>query len=169
MTEKNWYALRSKPRKELALYEQVRARNIELFFPKYRTHAVNPRAAKMRPYFPGYLFVHVDTSEYGMSAFQWMPYSLGLVEFDGEPGLIPTPLIGALKRRIVELEENGEFLQDEYTPGATLKIVAGLFKGYDAIFDSRLDGADRVRILLQLMDSRQMPVELCTGQIAHKT
>ena len=51
-----WYALQSKPMKESLLYEQLKLRAIECYYPFIRVQPVNPRARKVRAYFPGYVF-----------------------------------------------------------------------------------------------------------------
>ena len=55
-----WYALRSKSRKEDAVWRQLQSQGYEVFYPCLRVHPVNPRSRKIVPYFPGYLFVEVD-------------------------------------------------------------------------------------------------------------
>jgi hypothetical protein len=48
-------------------------------------------------------------------------------------------------------------------------ISDGPFAGYEAIFDARVPGSERVRVLLQLLNSqRQVPLELTAGQIKQK-
>ena len=63
----HWYALRSKPCKEDILWRQVGLRGFECFYPRLRVKPVNPRSRKIRPYFPGYMFVRADLSEAGNS------------------------------------------------------------------------------------------------------
>jgi len=164
-----WYALRSKPRKEDIVWQQVRTLNIETFYPRLRVHPVNPRARKVKPYFPGYLFVRVDLDEVGVSCFKWMPHTLGLVSFDGEPSYVPDNLINAIKKRIQEINEAGGEIFDGLNPGDKVWIHSGPFAGYGAIFDARLPGNDRVRVLLQLLaNQRKVPVELSVSQIRQK-
>ena len=63
----------------------------------------------------------------------------------------------------------GGELFDGLNPGDTIVISDGPFAGYEAIFDARLPGSERVRVLLQLLNSqRQIPVELKAGQIKQK-
>ena len=88
-----WYALRSKPHKENMLFGQLKAYGVETYLPVLRVKPVNPRSRKERPYFPGYLFVHVDLAEQGFSSLNWLPGASGLVAFDGEPGMIADQLI----------------------------------------------------------------------------
>ena len=166
MDNNKWYALQAKPRKERVLHQQVLSRKIECFYPRVKVNPVNPRAAKIRPYFPGYMFVNVDITVYGVSTFQWMPYSLGLVGCDGEPGYVPDEIILALKKRITQIKDNGGLVFDQLIPGTSLRIIDGPFRGYEAIFDTRLAGQERVRVLLQLINHRQIPVEMQVRQIA---
>ena len=161
-----WYALRSKPRKEDIVWRQVRSQEIESFFPRLKVNPVNPRARKLIPYFPGYLFIRVDLDEIGLSVFQWMPHSTGLVTFGGEPAPVPDNLIIELSKRMVEISQAGGETFFGLKPGEKVIIEDGPFKGYEAIFDSRIPGSERVRVLLELLgNQRQVPLELNTGQI----
>lgn len=163
-----WYALRSKPRKEETLWRQLRAREVEVFYPQLRVQPVNPRARKVRPYFPGYLFVRTDLEKTGLSFFQWMPHSTGLVTYGGEPAPVPDALINAIKKRVQEISDAGGELFDGLKKGDSVKIKGGPFEGYEAIFDARVDGNERVRVLLKLLSDRNLPVELDSGQVEKK-
>ena len=166
---KNWYVIRSKPRKEDVVWRQVHNRGFETYYPRLRVNPVNPRAKKYRPYFPGYLFVHVDLEDEGMSTFQWMPHTVGLVHFGGEPATVPENLIHTIRKRVDEINEAGGELFEGLHPGDVVYITDGPFKGYEAIFDSRVEGSERVRILLELLgNQRQIPIELDAGQIDQK-
>jgi transcriptional antiterminator RfaH len=164
-----WYALRCKPRKEDVVWRQVRTQGFESFYPLLRVQPVNPRSRKYRPYFPGYLFVRVDISEVGISTFQWMPHAIGLVVFGDEAAVVPEYLIQAIQRRVEEISAAGGELFAGLEPGDKVMINEGPFAGYEAIFDARLPGSERVRVLLQLLTSqRHVPVELNAGQIKRK-
>lgn len=161
----HWYTLHSQPHKEDLLWQQVLSRGYETFYPRLRVQTVNPRARKIRPYFPGYLFVYADLEATGTSVFQWMPYGTGLVCFGGEPAAVPEALINALRRRIKEIADAGGELFDAVKPGDPVMIQGGPFEGYEAIFDMRLPGSERVRVLLKMLSRRNLPVELDAGQI----
>ena len=156
---KKWYVLRSKPRKENALYGEMLARGLDAYLPTLKLKPVNPRSSKTRPYFPGYLFVHVDIEEVGFSTLQWLPYSQGLVKFDGDPPTVPDSLIKRICKHVDAINDAGGeeafFLQR----GDKVRIQAGPFKGYEAIFDSRLQGADRARVFLAMLE-RQLPLDV---------
>jgi transcription antitermination factor NusG len=162
-----WYALRSKPNREDALWHQATARGFEVYYPRTRVQPVNPRARKVKPYFPGYMFVQADMASTGYSAFAWMPYSHGLVLCGSEPSPVPDPIILAMQRRVGQINAAGAE-PDSLTPGQVVEIQAGAFAGFEAIFDSRLSGSQRVRILLQLLNKHWLPLELPAGQVRRK-
>ena len=165
---KYWYALHSHPNKEELLWQQLMAREIECFYPRIPANPVNPRARKIKAYFPGYLFVDADLNTMGLSSFQWMPYATGLIMFGGEPAVVPEALIHTLRQRVDEITRAGGLVLDEVKPGERVVIQDGPFAGYEAIFDMRLAGKERVRVLLQMLTRRTVPVELSAGQIKKK-
>ncbi len=167
--EKAWYALRCKPRKEDVVWQQVRSKGFETFYPRLKVTPVNPRSKKLKPYFPGYMFVQFDLDQVGNSVFQWMPHTLGLVSFGGEAALVPENLIHAIKLRVDEINQSGGEIFDGLQSGDVVRINHGPFAGYEAIFDERLPGSVRVRVLLELLGShRQVPLVLDAGQIERK-
>jgi transcription antitermination factor NusG len=160
-----WYVLHSKPQKEQTVWQQALAQGFEACYPRLQVKPVNPRARTVRPYFPGYLFVRVDVSEVGLSAFQWMPHALGLVCFGGVPAHVPDGFIFAIEQHLAEINAAGGELFHRLKKGDLVTVQDGPFAGYRAIFDVRLGGKDRVRVLLQLLNDRRLPVELRVGQI----
>jgi transcription antitermination factor NusG len=163
-----WYALQSKPNKEDALFGQLENHGFEVFFPRIRVTPVNPRARKIKAYFPGYMFVHVDINAVGLSTFQWMPFARGMVVFDQEPAPVPDPLIQAIRRRVDEVNAAGGEIFEGLRKGDDVFIHEGPFAGYEAIFDVRLPGSERVRVLIKLISQRQVPVELNAGNITRE-
>lgn len=156
----SWYAMRSKPNKEEFLAAQLQAHGLEVFFPTLHVKPVNPRARKFRPYFPNYLFVHVDLETINSSDLNWMPGTAGLVSFGGEPASVPDLLIAALKKQIERHNTLLREQQSNFKRGDVVVIEGGPFAGYEAVFDTHLSGQERVRVLLSLLQRRQMPVEI---------
>ena len=163
-----WYALRSKPNREEALWGEATARGFQVYYPRIRVQPVNPRARKIKPYFPGYMFVQAHIEAVGFSTFAWMPYSNGLVFCGSEPSPVPDVLINAIRRHLDDVNAAGGELFDGLKPGDIVEIQAGPFSGYEAIFDSRLPGNQRVRVLLELLSKGSLPLELPSGQIQRK-
>jgi len=155
-----WYVAHSKLRNEELLWKQFCLRNFESYYPCLKVKTVNPRARKVQPYFPGYLFVHVDLELIGKSTIKWMPGGVGLVSFGDEPAFIPDNLIYAIKQRVASLKLNSDENPVPLHKGDNVAIHAGVFTGYEGIFDIQLSGTDRVRVLLSLLDNRLLPVEM---------
>jgi transcriptional antiterminator RfaH len=163
-TGRKWYVIRAKPRRERYVSEQLATQGLEVFFPAVKVHPVNPRAARERAYFPGYLFVHLDLETIGVNKLRWMPAAVGLLEFGGEPAIVPEALVAQLRRRIANIQAAGGLVFADLATGDSVEITTGPFAGYEAIFDLRLKGSDRVRVLLNLL-RRQVPLELDAGNI----
>ena len=161
-----WYVLSSKPSKEDSLFQHAVTSGFEVYYPTIFMRSTNPTARKFRPYFPGYMFIHVDLVEMGISKIRWMPYTNGLVSFGGEPPSVPDALLSAIRRKVEELSAAaaGKVIHP-FQPGEKVTIQDGPFTGYEAIFDGKLDGKDRVRVLLNLLSGRTIPVELRSGLI----
>jgi transcriptional antiterminator RfaH len=149
--EQHWYVLRTKPHKEHQVYGQLAANDVETYFPTITVTPVNPRASRIRPYFPNYMFVHVDLEAVRVSVMQWLPGAVGLVEFGGIPSQVPDNFVHELRRHIAALEAMGGLTFGELKKGDVVKITSGPFAGYEAIFDVRLSGTERVRLLLDVL------------------
>jgi len=98
-----------------------------------------------------------------------MPHTIGLVCFGDEPAIVPENLITEVKKKVEIISGAGGYLYDGLTSGDKVYISSGLFCGYEAIFDTRIPGTERVRVLLVLLnDHRQMQLELNAGHISRK-
>lgn len=162
---KTWYVLQSNSQKEMLVWEQCHWRGIEAYCPLLRVQPVNPRARKIKPYFPGYLFVHMDLDKADLAELRWMAGAAGLVRFGDIAASIPDDLINAIKQRVNEINDHGGELWDSLKPGVPIRIRNGVFNGYQAIFDARLSDHARARVLIELLRGRQVRVELPITQI----
>jgi transcription elongation factor/antiterminator RfaH len=163
-----WYVLHSKPNKEELLWEQLTLRKVEAFYPRIRVHPVNPRSRQVRPYFPGYVFVHVDLEQISPASLQWMPGATGFVSFDNQPSMVPDALIPMLKKRIEEINLSGGEIVDGLQQGDLVQIRSGPFAGYEAIFDAQLAGSERVRILLKMLQGQSAKMEISASQLERR-
>ena len=160
-----WYALRSKPHKEDFLLDQLLIRKVEAYYPRIQVKPVNSRSRHIRAYFPGYLFVNVDLQQVAVSNLAWIPGASRLVCFDGEPASIPAALLTVIKNKVDSINAVGGELLESLQPGDRVVISAGPFSGYEGIFDMRLHGNERVRVLLDLLQNRKMRLEVPIGQV----
>ena len=149
-----WYVLHSKPNHEQLLWEQLSSRKMETFYPRIRVQTVNPRARKVKPYFPGYVFIHADLEQIAPSTLQWMPGARGFVSFGSQPSMVPEALIHAVKKRVDEINTAGGEVLEGLKQGDLVEIKSGPFSGYEAIFDARLPGDERVRVLLKMLQGK---------------
>jgi len=160
-----WYVLQSKPRKESFLYEQLRLRSIEVYYPKLNVQPVNPRARKSKPYFPGYLFIQIDLEQEKLSAIKWMPGAKGFVDFGKEPAWVPEALINTIRKQVAAINAAGGENLVGMAPGDEVIIQDGPFVGYKAIFELSLTGNERVRVLLKLLEDQNICLELPASQV----
>jgi transcription antitermination factor NusG len=103
----HWYVLHCKLHSEACVAGQLDFRQIGFFYPTLQVRPVNPRSRKVKPYFPGYLFLHADLSVTDSSILNWMPGTVGLVVFDNNPAVVPDNLIAAIRQHVDKLNRNG--------------------------------------------------------------
>jgi transcriptional antiterminator RfaH len=144
----HWYTLYSQPHKERQIDGYLRSKGFTTFYPTLKVIPVNPRAARVRGFFPRYLFVQTDLAVVGLDTLQWIPGAVGLVSFGGEPAVVPDAFILEMRQRIIQIEKAGGLHREGLSHGDQVKIISGSFSGYDAIFDVHLSGEQRVQVLL---------------------
>jgi transcriptional antiterminator RfaH len=164
VSKKVWCVIYCKPRQENRVTAYLLQRGFEFFYPTIPVKPANPRASKRRAFFPRYLFVRAGLHEVGMGVLQWIPGAIELVKFGGEPAIVPDDVINALRRRSATIEAASGVNVDELQPGDSVRITAGPMAGYEAIFDLRLNGTQRVQVLLEML-SHHVRVEMSADSI----
>ena len=160
-----WYALRVKPHKEGFVEEILHTQKVTFFCPRVRVQPKNPRAAKERPYFPGYGFIRANLADLGENFFQWIPGTVGLVTFGGEPAIVPDHLIHELRDRVNQIEASGGLIFADLHKGDRVRITGGPFAGYEAIFDMSLPDQERVQVFLAFLSRYPQPVQLRASDV----
>ncbi len=160
-----WYVLHAKPHKEYLAWQHVRLQGFETFYPQVQAQPTNPRARKVKPYFPGYLFVRADLNAVGVFTFQWMPFVHGLFSYGEEPTLVPDTLISALQQRVSQINQAAGELFYNLKPSDPVVVRRGPLAGYAGIFEMRLSGQERVQVLLHLLNDRAVTVKLHAGYV----
>ena len=160
-----WYALRIKPHKERFVYDQLQEREVEVFYPSIHVKPKNPRSRKERPYFPGYMFIKADLEQEGYNAYSWLPGVHGLVSFGGTPAVVPETLLKELKTKLADIHSEEALMLNRLKKGDRIRIVSGPMAGYEAIFDMRLPGKERVQILLTFLSQHPQPAQLDADDI----
>ena len=160
-----WYAIRSKPNNEDFLFNQLLERKVETFYPKICVQPVNPRSRHFQPYFPRYLFVKLDLDHIAISNLLWIPGASYLVCFGGEPATIPAELITIIQKKVNIINLAGGDQVETIKEGDKVIINEGPFLGYEGVFENRLSGRERVRVLLKLLHNHHFYLEIPETQM----
>jgi transcriptional antiterminator RfaH len=143
--------VQTKPRAEHQVREALADKGLVVYLPLVKVARVNPRARPVVPLFPGYLFVQVDLVQVGQSAINWVPGVVRLVNFGGEPAVVPEAVVEHVKRRLAEVEKSGELGLGPFRHGDRVRITTGPFRDLDAVFDQRLSAKGRTRVLIEFL------------------
>lgn len=165
MSDLAWHVIQTKPRKEAQVYSYLCAQSVIAYYPWVSVTPVNPRASKVRAYFPGYLFVQMDLDAVGESVLNWIPGAVGLVQFGGEIASVPEHFIHELKRQVRAIGDQGGLNLDALKRGDAVSITSGPFAGYNAIFDQRLKDDERVNVFLDWL-GRSVRVQVNANAIS---
>ncbi len=147
----NWYVIQTKTRNEEQVRDVLTRKGIEVYLPLVRVHRVNPRARPIAPFFPRYLFVRVDLPSVGVSALNWAPGVVRLLEFDGIAAVVPDFVIEQIRQRVPQVEREGQLGLGPFHPGDRVRITAGPFRDLEAVFDRALSPNGRMQVLIEFL------------------
>jgi transcription antitermination factor NusG len=145
---KQWHVLRCKLYKEHLLWYQLQEAGFEVFFPRLFQRTQSLKRVKVKPFFPGYLFVKVDFNVISISKFQCLPLVRNVVCVDGRPLKVTTPIVEAIRtyvdainhskaKSLTSLDESSQQAEDYIS----VLVDNGLF------FENEMTARDRVRLL----------------------
>jgi transcriptional antiterminator RfaH len=161
----DWYLVRTKSSKERWVHDQLAAILPEVFLPM--REARTPRWGRMEwtitSLFPGYLFAHFDLQQRYFDV-RYMPGVQGIVSAGNDPLTVPVAVVDEIRRRgsngVVRIEEAA------FGSGEHLRVVEGPFRGFEAVFERYLSGAERVAILLNAIETSGLRVVLPASAVA---
>ena len=161
---KNWYLLQTKARQEFIAEENLARQEYRVYLP------IIKQARKIRskwqeitePFFPGYLFIHLDMEAQNTSTIRSTRGVLKLVKFGEETPQVPDDLVEGLRTRLLESAE--EKVSLPFSKGEKVLITDGCFSGLQAIFQCET-GRERVVLLLDLLGKLNR-IELAKHQVA---
>src|SRR5271170_7915046 len=154
-----WYLVRTKPGKERWVRDQLATLLPEVFVPLLE--ARTPRWGKLvwsiAPLFPCYIFARFDLQAHYFDV-KYLAGVQGLVSAGNDPLSVPHVVVDEIKRRgvngVVKIEEKA------FGNGERVRVVDGPFRGFEAIFERYLSGAERVAILLSALEAQGLRVVL---------
>jgi len=147
-TEREWFVVRSKPRREDCAVRHLIRRGIEVFFPRILEPVGFANAWATVPLFPGYLFVEIALHR-DFHQVIWTPGVKAFISF----GEIPTAIQPGVVR----------FLRDQAGPegvirprprfhaGDRVRIKRGPFAGLIGIIETPCPERGRIRVLMDFL------------------
>jgi transcriptional antiterminator RfaH len=158
-----WYVIQTKPGNEHRVETNIQNQEIETFLPLFET--CQWRSGKMvesiKPFFPNYLFARLDLGLHYYKV-RWTRGVSKILGAGSEPAPISERVIQSIKERIVR--GNVVRLDDELKEGDLVQITSGPFKDLTGIFQKKMTGSGRVRVLLSLVGV-DVPVQISRLQI----
>lgn len=150
-----WYVLKTKPNYEFIVREQLVERDIKCYLPLWQPVDKVNIDKKLRPYFPCYMFCCVDWQATSLSSLNYLPGVSYVITCDDKPIQVDPSVINGIQTQVCRLENSvrdraGNLLRQ----GDRVKITSGVLDGYEAIFDTRLSSGDRVRLLINFLQTR---------------
>ncbi len=151
---REWFAVRIKPHKERIACAHFERQGFTVYLPKTlktRRHARRVEQV-VRPFFPGYLFLHLAPEERRWPTIGGTIGAIGPVCFGDQYPPVPAWLIESLQARedeqgyISTREIELSFLK----PGSKVRVVCGDLQGVEGIF-REIRGQDRAVILLDML------------------
>ena len=158
-----WFAVFSKPRREVEATEQLERQGFTMFLPRVRARRRlrGQWREVVEPMFPRYLFLRATPGLDDLRPIRSTFGVVGLVRFGGEPRPVPEALIAELQR-LCAVADGALDLPEPLVPGSRVRILEGPFAGYEAELLNQ-DGKHRARVLLTMLGQShavQMPVDI---------
>lgn len=142
----SWAVLKSQPRREPLAARAVNARGLESYVPSLPARGNSGVSA---PLFPGYVFACIREGADDLLRIRSAPGVAYILPRAGTPALLPEDLIEAMRSRETELSNAAA--DPAFNRGDVVRVTAGPFKWIEGLFDRRMTGPGRVRILLELV------------------
>ena len=164
---KQWFTVRTKPRREDYACENFERQGFEVYLPK--TLALVSHSRKKgwvkRPFFPGYLFLNLSPGEQHWSTISSTFGAISAVSFGVHYPSTPNEVINALK---AHENEQGVILCESrpgepFRPQQKIRVIDGPMRDLEGIF-RYMSGEDRVIILMDFL-SRSINVQLPFKQV----
>lgn len=159
---KQWYTLRSKPKRESSAATLLTKAGIEVYVPMIKAHKQHGRPPILEPFFPGYFFGRLDPLTGEIRLASYTPGIRYVVGYDDQPCPVPDELVSSIQERLARAQGPAGLV--DYRPGERLVITQGPLRDVEAIFDRRLSATGRVRVLIRILE-RFCPAEVHVGQL----
>ena len=159
---KEWYVLRSKPKKESLSTTLLDKVGVEVYLPRVEVCRPRSKQPVLEPFFPRYFFARLDPL---LGEIRLARYTHGVqyvVGYANQPTPVPDELVMSIKRRLERTRGLEDF--QHLRPGDSVVVTNGPLRGVEAIFEQHLSASGRVRVLIQLLE-RLCRTDLHVGQL----
>jgi len=169
--QRSWFAIRTKPRQEIVARDQLKNQGFDVYLPLVNTRITHARKVSWqpRPFFSGYLFMHLSKEQQQWTTIRSTIGVLAPVSFGDFYPPVPDAVIDLLQSRH---DENG-YINVESKPaspfqsGETIQVNDGSMKGLEGVF-LEMRGQDRAMVLLDWIQ-KKMRVETSIENISNVT
>jgi transcription antitermination factor NusG len=144
-----WYAIHTHSKQENRVESNLKAWNVETFFPKMKDCRFNEFTGEpsyfIKSLFPGYLFARFALNNL-LHKVRFTRGVHSVVCIGSDPAPVDDRVIEIIAAQI---DEAGFVkIGTDLEPGTKVLIQAGPFKGLTGIFEQEASAADRIKILL---------------------
>jgi transcriptional antiterminator RfaH len=161
--QRHWYVVYSKPHKEEQAQFHLRAKGVEVFFPRLDVTRAAANRKRIIPLFPNYLFVRIKLETEGHRVM-WSPGVKRIVSFGERPVPLDGHIVDFLQQQTGT--DGAIKARSKLRSGQEVEICGGPFDGLLGIIQAPPDAKGRVRVLLRLLSrciSVQLGVEFIQG------
>ena len=159
---KQWYVLRSKPKKEVSAATVLERAQIEVYLPQVPVQRERGKVPSLVPFFPNYLFAHLDPDDGQLQMARYAQGVMYVVSYGDQPCPVPDDLVRLIKERLAS--SHGRAGAMEFRQGDQVLITTGALRNLEAVFDRQLSATGRVQVLVQMLQ-RLCRVDLHVGQL----
>ena len=150
----SWFAVLTKSRSEAVAQEHLRRQGYQCLFPRLSRVLRTARGIERRveSLFPRYVFLRTDPDQRSLAPVRSTRGVAGLVRFAGAPARVPDTVIERIRQRMSDVDGHVHLLAPDCAPGQAVRVTEGPLMGWEGVFKAA-EGADRVRLLLELLGS----------------
>jgi len=164
--ERQWFTIKTRPQQEFLARANYQQQKMEVYLPLVQKLVKHARKKKLveRPFFPGYLFIHLAPDERYWETISSTRGAVGPVHFGDDIPVVPDGVIEALWA----LEDEHHFLQPKkilekkLVPGSKVSVTLANHQEVEGIFHC-YEGKDRAVVLLDLLNRQVRTVTSCTN------
>ena len=148
----SWCVIYTNPGQEFLAISELKKQNFYIYIPLMKKVVKHARKIKeaVKPYFPRYIFINLNTSE---EKWKTINYTKGVLKILTSEEL-PISISSKVIRELKNLEDDKGYINNDnlcqYKQGDKIEILVGALKGKTGYYDTFSDNL-RAKILLDFM------------------